>query len=76
MMGSGEAQTRAPALDMVALLATRQQGMTQQLARDAQRLLSASGAQAYCLECPPQRLPAPREAKSGLVSLLGTWLRD
>ena len=76
MMGSGEAQTRAPALDMVALLATRQQGMTQQLARDAQRLLSASGAQAYCLECPPQRLPAPREARSGLVSLLGTWLRD
>lgn len=76
MMGTGAADGRTPAHDMVSLLAIRQQGLARQMLDDAGRLLSASGAQAYCLECPPQLASPPGEAKSGLLSLLSAWLRD
>lgn len=62
---TSEAQ-RAPAVragDPFALAARQQEGLADRLTRDVERLLSAKGVQAFCLECPA--LPGQRRASGG-----------
>jgi len=65
----------APGGDLFALAARRNGALTTRLTRDAERLLSTQGIQAFCLECPAPANPAPARKPSpgGLAALLG-WL--
>lgn len=56
--------------DFAALAADRQMSVLDRIARDVDRLLTTRGAQAYCLECPPEPAATARRERTGLVDLL------
>lgn len=64
--------------DPFALVARRQDELANRLLRDATRMMGASGAQAYCLECPGRPLPAPVRSgpASGMAGLMRLLLAD
>lgn len=64
-----------PQGDVFAMIAQRQQSLVAQVMTDAQRLLSAPGAQVYCMECPVA--PVARRAEPGrLAAWLARWVAD
>jgi protease-4 len=71
----GDGESGAAATDVFGVLAARQQSVLGQLTADVQRLASAQGMQAYCLECAGSLRQAPAEAATGwlakLIALLG-----
>ncbi len=69
--GTRQAQTQ----DLFGQFALREQTRTRRMAQDLTRLMGATGAQAYCLEC--EALPVhgePAAAQSTLPALL-SWLK-
>ncbi len=60
-----ESTARADARDLFAVLSARDRNLPAQVAADLDRLLGSQGAQAYCLECPPQPRPQAHKAKLG-----------
>ncbi|WP_088310200.1 signal peptide peptidase SppA [Novosphingobium sp. B 225] len=75
-LGGGEDDGEgAPAADLAAIIAQRQQSGLARIMGDLQRLLTVRGAQAYCLDCPVQDGgAAARGDKAGLVQLAREWL--
>ncbi len=73
-MISGSAVKATPPRDMFAMASLHQQKLAQRLATDLQRMTSATGAQAYCLECAAPVRTSSAEQDLGLVKLLGLWL--
>lgn len=71
-----DSEQAAPAHDFVSLLTARQAGFAQALAKNARLLLSAQGAQAYCLECPQRQAstPAAKSADFGPLFALAKWI--
>lgn len=67
-----EGNTGGAAMDPVALLLTRQQGLNARLAADWRRLTTSGGAQAFCLECPVSARARPAR---GDLTLLGVLSR-
>jgi protease-4 len=65
LIGDEENAARGNARDLFAVLTSQNRDVTAQAAGDLDRLLGAQGAQAYCLECPPQPKPAAHKAKLG-----------
>ncbi|MCW1402325.1 hypothetical protein OKA06_08300 [Novosphingobium sp. MW5] len=68
LMGDDEDNEDAapPQGDMFAMIGERQNAMLARVVIDAQRLLSAPGAQVYCLECPAP-VP-PRRVETGWLA--------
>jgi protease-4 len=65
----------AEAYDIAGLVALRQQGLVTRALADVERLLSARGAQAYCLECPIEAArPAGKGGNIGLLARIGAAL--
>jgi protease-4 len=77
MLGSdAEAENAAAPRDLVGMMTVRQQDLFGRVAGDVERLFTARGVQAYCLECMPFA-PAPRGANGvGPLTVLGQLLRD
>ncbi len=64
-----------PQGDLFAMIAQRQQALVAQVMTDAQRLLSAPGAQVYCMECPaPVAAINSTRPKRDLVQTIVEWV--
>lgn len=73
LKGSGTQTAKGNSGDIFALTAARSDALGARLVRDADRLLGARGAQAFCLECPaaPAALRPLAGQGEGLLALLG-----
>ncbi|WP_133366085.1 signal peptide peptidase SppA [Qipengyuania sediminis] len=63
LVEDAEAGAAGGGRDVMALVAAQQAALAHRLQRDIQRLLSGTGMQAYCLECPAGEAAPARPAK-------------
>jgi len=73
LMGRNTEAHSARAQDLFAQMAMAEQDRSWRIAHDMRRLLGASGAQAYCLECSETPVRKDPQAISGVFGLLN-WL--
>ncbi len=74
---SGDEEDAAPteAMDFVGMAATQQRALVGQALGEAERLLGARGAQAYCLECPvPARAAHLSRSEMGLIARIAALI--
>ncbi len=67
----GDEDAGPSAYDLAGIAAQRQQGLVAEALTTAQRLLTARGAQAYCLECPAQPVAVTGKQRGFVQTLLG-----
>ena len=73
MRSDDDADSETQGRDWTGLIARRQQAQMARALGDVEHLMSASGAQAYCLECGLVR-PAAAQAGHGATGWLARWL--
>jgi len=73
-MLTNSSEARAPVGDIFAILARQQTGQAARVLADIERLTSAQGVQAYCLECPREPNASDGVALDGWLARLGAYL--